>query len=246
MALRDSTKSKPEAANPPAPRTAPEQRQPSGGGRLPAVGRERRPGLAVLAALLILAGGLGATVLVQKAGEKVSAVKITERVAPGQHIPETAIEEIQVAADTPVNFVRWDQRQQLGQLFTASEVAKGTLLTGDMLTQKTGVSTDQAVVGLALKAGQFPPGLRDGDKVRVMWVGRDAAKLPTGTATATPGTPGPGAELASGTVRQVFKNDSAASTSLSLSVLVPTDKSGAIAQASSAGEVALVLLSAPQ
>ncbi|MFJ9521315.1 hypothetical protein ACIRPK_24070 [Kitasatospora sp. NPDC101801] len=204
--------------------------------------RERRPGLAVLAALLVLAGGLGATVLVQKAGEKVSAVKVTERIAPGQHIPTTAIEEIQIAADTPVNFVRWDQLSQLDRYFTASEVAKGTLLTGDMLTQKSGVSTDQAVVGLALKAGQFPPGLRDGDKVRVMWVGRDAAKLPTGTATT--GSPASGAELASGTVRQVFKSDNAASTSLSLSVLVPGDKAGPIAQASSAGEVALVLLSA--
>ncbi|GAA2810763.1 hypothetical protein GCM10010441_39280 [Kitasatospora paracochleata] len=206
--------------------------------------RERRYGLAVMAALLVIAGGLGATVLQQKAGQRVSAVKVTQRVAPGQHIPSAAIEEIKVAEDTPVNFVRWEQRGLLtSRYFTASEVPAGTLLTGMMLTEKVGVATDQSVVGLSLKSGTFPAGLREGDRVRVMWVGRTATQTaPTGGASG--GTPA-GTELAaSATIRQVFKNDNGSSSSLSLNILVPAEKAGAVAQASANGEVALVLLPA--
>jgi len=220
--------------------------QPSGGERLPVVVRERRPGMAIFAVLLIVASGLGATVLVQRAGEKVSAVKVTQRVAPGQHIPAAAIEEIQVAKDTPVPFVRWEQRGQLSsRFFAASDIPAGTLLTGPMLTDKVGVSSDQAVVGLSLKSGQYPAGLREGDRVRVMWVGRDAAKNPAGAAAAIGSSSG-GTELAgNAVVRQVFKAEAGASNAnLSLNVLVPAEKSGPIAQASSAGEIALVLLAA--
>ncbi|MEV7177827.1 hypothetical protein [Kitasatospora sp. NPDC093679] len=200
--------------------------------------------MAVFAALLIVAGGLGATVLVQQAGEKVSAVKVTQRVAPGQHIPQTAIEEIQVAKDTPVSFVRWDQRGQLtSRYFAATDIPAGTLLTGPMLTDKVSVASDQAVVGLSLKAGQYPPGLREGDKVRVWWVGRDAAKNPAGASAASGSS---GTELtSSATVRQVYKAEAGAvNSNLSLNILVPADKAGQVAQAASAGEVALVLLAA--
>ncbi|WP_331727380.1 hypothetical protein OG871_40250 (plasmid) [Kitasatospora sp. NBC_00374] len=232
----------------PAQRSAPSQ--PGGAGdRLPATVRERRPAMAVLAALLILAGGLGGTALVQQAAEKVDAVKVTQRIAPGQAIPASAIQQVQVAKDTDVPFVRWDQRGALtSKYFAASEIPVGTLLTGPMLTTKVSVSSDQAVVGLSLKQGQFPPGLREGDKIRVLWVGKDLAKAPVPGATGT----GQGAASANGlslseaaVVRQVFKADTAApSANLSLSITVAADKSGPIAQAASAGEVALVLLPA--
>ncbi|MFG2845951.1 hypothetical protein ACGF12_22695 [Kitasatospora sp. NPDC048296] len=208
--------------------------------------------MAVLAALLVLAGGLGATALVQQAGQKVDAVKITQRIAPGQSIPDSALQQIRVAKDTDVPFVRWDQRAALtSKYFAAADIPAGTLLTGPMLTTKVGVSSDQAVVGLALKAGQFPPGLREGDKIRVLWVGKDITKAPV-----TGGTPaaGQGSSASNGlvladtaVVRQVFKADSgSAGSNLSLSITVAADKSGPIAQAASAGEVALVLLSADQ
>ncbi|MEV7123720.1 hypothetical protein [Kitasatospora griseola] len=235
---------------------APAQRaaatQSPAGDRLPATVRERRPALAVLAALLILAGGLGGAALYQQAGQKVDAVKITQRIAPGQSIPDSAIQQIQVAKDTDVPFVRWDQRASLtSKYFAAADIPAGTLLTGPMLTSRVGVSSDQAVVGLSLKAGQFPPGLREGDRIRVLWVGKDLTKAPvSGAASAT----GQGSGTSSGlsladtaVVRQVFKTDSgSANSNLSLSITVAADRSGPIAQAASAGEVALVLLSADQ
>ncbi|MFB7376563.1 hypothetical protein ACFC6U_01730 [Kitasatospora purpeofusca] len=244
---------KKSAPNPGAPAQRTASNQPvSAAGRLPATVRERRPALAVLAALLILGGGLAGAALYQQAGQKVEAVKVTQRIAPGQSIPESAIQQIQVAKDTDVPFVRWDQRASLtGKYFAASDIPAGTLLTGPMLTTKVGVSSDQAVVGLSLKAGQFPPGLREGDRIRVLWVGKDLTKAPA--AGATPAA-GQGTGAASGlslaesaVVRQVFKSDSGtAGSNLSLSITVAADKSGPIAQAASASEVALVLLSADQ
>ncbi|MFF4343194.1 hypothetical protein ACFY00_25105 [Kitasatospora sp. NPDC001540] len=221
-------------------------------GRLPAQVRERRPALAVLAALLILAGGLGGMVTYQQAGEKVDAVKVVQRVAPGQGIPASAIEPVRVSKDTDVAYVPWEQRNLLNtKYFAATDIPAGTLLTGSMLTAKGGVAGDQAIVGLSVKTGSYPPGLRAGDRVRVLWVGKDAAKA------GAPGTGTGGAAGAAGanegvvladsaTVREVFKSSGSGNSGLSLSVTVPANRSGGVAQASSFGEVALVLLPAEQ
>ncbi|MCC9309952.1 hypothetical protein LN042_23240 [Kitasatospora sp. RB6PN24] len=201
--------------------------------------------MAILAVLLAAAGGLGSLVMAQKSGEKVSAVEVTQRVAAGEHIPSSALREIQVAKDTSVPFVRWEQRGQLAaKYFAASDIMPSTLLTGPMLTDQPGVTTNQAVVGLSLKSGQYPPGLREGDKVQVVAVGSSAMPAGAGgsaTASPAPGGTTNGSQLASGSVRQVFKSDGS-NSNLSLSVLVPAGTSGAIAQAASAGNVALVLL----
>lgn len=217
--------------------------------RIPTQPRERRPGLAALGLLIVVACGLGTAYLVNAAGERVSAVEITQRIAPGQKIPAEALTEVQVAKDSNLKFVPWEQRGVLtGKYSAAVEIPAGTLLTGPMLTDAAGLAGDQAVVGLALKGGQFPPGLKAGDRVRVVGTGRDAAKsTATGSATAQPGSSG-SAELAgSAIVREVFRpTNGDANAALSLSVIVPASAAGGVTQAASSGDVALVLLpSAP-
>lgn len=59
-----------------------------GGERLPSPPRERKPALAALAVLLILVGALGATLMVMRAGDKVSVVEVVAPVAAGNKIPE--------------------------------------------------------------------------------------------------------------------------------------------------------------
>ncbi|MEV7775411.1 hypothetical protein [Kitasatospora sp. NPDC086791] len=223
---------------------------PAAGPRIPTQPRERRPGVAAFAVLIVLASALGTAVLVRQAGERVAAVEVTQQIAPGQKISASALTQVQVAKDSGVKFVPWEQRDLLISKYTAAvEIPPGTLLTGRMLTDAAGLAADQAVVGLALKSGQFPPGLKAGDRVRVMWVGRDAAAKgtsPAGTATGTPNAQGNNGavELAgSAIVREVFKpGNGDASSALSLSVVVPATASGGVTQAASSGDVALVLL----
>ncbi|MFJ5120927.1 hypothetical protein [Kitasatospora sp. NPDC088548] len=234
----------------PAQRTAAGAAAPaSPASRIPAPARERRPGVAAFAVLVIAGCALGSAYLYQQAGQKVSAVEITTRVAPGQHIPPDAITEVLISKDSGLKYVPWEQRALLtSKYFTASDVPAGTLLVGSMLTDSTGVAGDQAIVGLSLKPGQYPQDLKEGDRVRVMWVGRDA-KAPASGSTPASGAPAGTAgavELApSGTVRQIFHpaNGSVSST-YSLSIVVPAAKAGDITQASSSGDVALVLLPA--
>ncbi|MFD9686788.1 hypothetical protein ACFWXO_13635 [Kitasatospora sp. NPDC059088] len=226
------------------------QPAPAGGPRIPTQPRERRPGLAALAVVIVLGSALGTAVLVRQAGERVAAVEVTQQIAPGQKISAGALTQVQVAKDSGVKFVPWEQRDLLISKYTAAvEIPPGTLLTGRMLTDAAGLAADQAVVGLSLKAGQFPPGLKAGDRVRVMWVGRDAAAKgtsPAGTATGAPNAQGNNGavELApSAIVREVFKpGNGDASSALSLSVVVPATASGGVTQAASSGDVALVLL----
>ncbi len=236
--------------------SAPAQRTPTGipappspASRIPSPVRERRPGVAAFAVLVIAGCALGSAYLYKQAGEKVSAVEITTRVAPGQHIPQDAISEVLISKDSGLKYVPWEQRSLLtSKYFTVSDVPAGTLLVGSMLTDTTGVAGDQAIVGLSLKPGQYPQDLKEGDRVRVMWVGRDA-KAPaaggTPAAAAPAGTAG-AVELApSATVHQVFlPTNGAVSSTYSLSIVVPAAKAGDVTQASSSGDVALVLLPA--
>ncbi|GAA4981532.1 hypothetical protein [Kitasatospora paranensis] len=176
-------------------------------------------------------------------------MEITARVAPGQKIPADALAEVQVAKDSNLKFVPWEQRGILTSKYSAAvEIPAGTLLTGPMLTDAAGLAGDQSVVGLSLKSGQFPPGLKAGDRVRVMWVGRDAAaKGSTSSAAGSQGASGAVELVGSATVREVFKPANGdVSSALSLSVLVPAASSGSVIQAASSGEVGLVLIaSAP-
>ncbi|MGP3971004.1 hypothetical protein [Streptomyces sp. 6N223] len=152
------------------------------GDRLPTPPRERKPALAALAALLVLVGALGATLLVLRAGERIEAIKITEEVPAGQPIPDDAIESVMVADNTGVAYVEWSQRDQLDDFRAATDLVEGSVLVGKMLTTDAGIPEGQALVGVNLQPGHYPPGLEVGDTVDVLLVG-DAAteEEPEGT-----------------------------------------------------------------
>jgi hypothetical protein len=142
------------------------------GDRLPTPPRERKPALAALAVLLILAGALGATMLVMQAGDRVEAVMVTERVPAGQPIPDSAIKSVLVAEDSAVHYVLWSQRGQLQEEYRPSvDLVAGTLLVGEMLTDEETLGRNEVFVGLSLSPNQYPAGLGAGDTVSAYWVG---------------------------------------------------------------------------
>ncbi|GAA5043505.1 hypothetical protein HNP84_004439 [Thermocatellispora tengchongensis] len=157
---------------------------PGGGGalsgpasrKLPVPPRERRPALAALAVLLILGGALATTLLVLRSGDRVSAIRIVQQVGAGQAIPESAMEEVQIA-DTGIAFVHWSQRQRVTQAYARVTLLPGTLLTEQMTMEASDeLGPGKARVGLALKAGQRPAVLNPGDRVQIIYVpGRGSA-----------------------------------------------------------------------
>jgi hypothetical protein len=149
--------------------------------RLPRRPRERRPALAALAVLLILGGALAAGFLVVQSGQRVSAIEISAPVGAGQRIPLSAMEQVQIAAGTGLDYVSWDQASQVARFFTVSAIQPGTLLTRAMVSVSGASVAGKAVVGLALKDGQLPRGLQDGDHVAIYQVSDAQETCPGGS-----------------------------------------------------------------
>ncbi|MDJ0342486.1 hypothetical protein QMK19_22390 [Streptomyces sp. H10-C2] len=212
------------------------------GERLPVAPRERKPALAALAVLLILVGALGATVLVMRAGNRISAIEVTQTVPAGEAIPASAIREVMVADGSDIKYVDWAAKDDLRNYRAATDLVGGTVLVKQMLSSADSqLKAGTAVIGLSLKRGQFPDGLRVGDAVAVYRVGSDAAKSAnsaTGSGTtlltskakvkAVPGGGGDG----------ISSGDSA------YSIIVDQSDAGPLTLAASAGEVSLVLVPA--
>ncbi|WP_311704029.1 hypothetical protein [Streptomyces litchfieldiae] len=221
---------------------------PAAGDRLPTPPRERRPALAALAALLVLAGALGATVLVMRAGDRVEAIQITERVPAGSRIPESAISSVLVAEDSSVNYVLWSQREQvLGELRAGADLVAGSVLVGEMLSGEEALAADEVVVGVSLQPGQYPSGLEAGDTVAAYWVGDDAPPGSDGSeaeASTEPGAPVTDAVIAErATVATIHSSDeSTGNSALPVTLRVHTDHVAALTRAAAQGEVSLVIV----
>jgi hypothetical protein len=210
--------------------------------------RERKPALAALAVLLILVGALGATVMVMRAGDKISVVQITQTVAAGDRIPAGAIHEVDVSSDSGVDFIRWNQRGDLTSHYrAATDLTAGSLLVTSMITdQDNSVPAGKSVVGLSLKEGQYPDGLRIGQTVAAYYVGQDD-KDSSDSGSAGAGS-GASDTLISAhlTIRSADSGGDSIGGSGDLQVTVVADNAdaAALADAAAAQDVALVLVPA--
>ncbi|GAA2624241.1 hypothetical protein GCM10010411_70890 [Actinomadura fulvescens] len=211
----------------------------SGGQRLPVAPRERKPALAALAVLLILGGALASAYLVMASGQRVSAIRIVQPVAAGQRIPPSALQEVQVG-DTGVEyFIRWSERAKVTRTYAAVPLVKGALLTNGMVSEAPEAERGRVIVGLALKPGQLPAGVRELDG------GARVSLYAVGTGTGSSG-PRPGTVLSTNAIVVSIggsgKSDRLRGDQTPVNVAVPPGEAAAIAQAASAGAVALALL----
>ncbi|MFE0672616.1 hypothetical protein [Streptomyces sp. NPDC058867] len=224
--------------------------QPSVGDRLPTPPRERKPALAALAVLLILVGALGATMLVLQAGDRVEVVRVTSDIQAGESVGEN-VESVLVAEDTSINYVEWSKLKTLQGLKAKSTIYKGTVVIGEMFADQVGVTEGKATVGLSLKAGQFPAGLKAGDVVAAYQVGSRSGSNSNSDADADTGSGGAAAGggnnliVDEATVTSVPGGDGdelVGSSNLAVTVTVDADRAAPLALAASNGEVAIVLV----
>lgn len=137
------------------------------GRRMPGARRERKPALAILAVLLIAAGALAAGAMVERSGQRVDAIEVTQAIQQDEQIPAGAIREVQIGADSGVNYVSWQFHSQVSQYFATTQIPKGTLLNNGMLSRTSSLPNGDSEVGLALKDGQVPVNLQAGDTIDV-------------------------------------------------------------------------------
>jgi hypothetical protein len=140
------------------------------GRRLPSAPRERKPALAALAVLLIVGCALGTGFLVIQSGKRVAAIEINENVGQGQKIPLSALTEVEIASNSGLQYVPWNQAAQVSRFYAGSAIPAGTLLTNSMVTESAASTAGRDVLGLPLKDGEFPRGLQVGDHVDIYQV----------------------------------------------------------------------------
>ncbi|MEU0576177.1 hypothetical protein ABZ465_02495 [Streptomyces griseoincarnatus] len=220
---------------------------PSVGERLPAPPRERKPALAALAVLLILVGALGATMLVLQAGDRIEVVKITEEIPAGQSVNKSNTTSVMVADDPGINYVKWSQFDALKKLKAVTTIPGGVVAVGEMFGAEAKVPEGKALVGLSLKEGQYPAGIKSGVTVAAYRVG--------GTSRSGSGDDADGGSAGSAGgdsvivdkalvnyVQEKGGDDLVSSTNLPVTLLVDDAQAAALTQAATNGEVALVLV----
>ncbi|KAB1986925.1 hypothetical protein [Streptomyces triticiradicis] len=216
---------------------------PATGERLPTPPRERKPALAALAVLLILVGALGATMLVLRAGDRVEVVKVTSDIQAGESV-EGHVTSVLVADDPSIHYVRWEQRAELGKFKAKSTIYKGTVVVGEMFAEGSSLPAGKVSVGVSLKEGQYPVGIKAGDTVAVYRVG-DTASGGRGSSGSPGSSSADGAPIVErAKVGHVQDQDDSAigSTSLPVTLVVDSGQAASVAAAASANQVALVIV----
>lgn len=213
--------------------------QPPVGERLPTAPRERKPALAALAVLLILLGALGATTLVLRAGDRIEVVEVTSDIEPGESVSDKNVTSVMVAADDSLNYVKWSQLAALKKLKARTTIYAHTVVMGQMFAAGDTLPAGKAVVGVALKEGQYPADIKAGDTVAVYNVDTsDSSSDKTDSSDTSSG----GMIVDSAKVSKVSdSSDATISTgNLSVTLLVDQSDAAAVARAASAGAVAVV------
>ncbi|TLS41961.1 hypothetical protein FE633_33315 [Streptomyces montanus] len=221
--------------------------QPAMGERLPAPPRERKPALAALAVLLILVGALGATMLVLRAGDRIEVVKVTKDIQAGESVTDSNVTSVMVSADSGVDYVEWSKLGSLKKLKAKSTIFKGSVAVGQMFGPKSTLPAGKAVVGLSLKEGQYPVGIKEGDVVAAYGVGDSAGSTPSDDATGSGDTStDTGSDTPIVTDARVTSVPDAggdatiSSTNKQITVTVDESDAAALTRAAAANQVSLV------
>ena len=126
----------------------------------------------------ILAGGLlvvfcaaAVATYTARLGHRHAVLVVTRAVSAGAALTDADLGEVRLPADPALHPVAASQRSRVVGRVTSVNLAPGTLLADNELATGPQADRDHAVVGLALKSGQYPSGLRPLDRVLLVDTG---------------------------------------------------------------------------
>ena len=221
---------------------------------LPVAPRSRRPLVAVASAVLVCASVAGFVSIYSSAGQKTAVIVVIQPIGQGQSITAADLGQVEVSVPSGVDTITVADASELAGKRASVAISAGSLLVPGDLTSAPVLESGDAVVGIALKDGQYPvTGLTPGDAVTIVQTASPGAPLaaPTGgamTATAQSGTASDGSAatgilVPDATIFATGAPSSAgAGDSLLVSVEIPATLAPAVATAATAGQVSLVLL----
>jgi Flp pilus assembly protein CpaB len=210
-------------------RPAPTDR--AGRARLPVQSRDRRPALAALALLLVIAGGLGAALVVYRTGQKTDVLVATHEIKPGSRITDGDLGVARVSHDAG-SVIKAADRGALVGTYAITDIPGDTLLNPGMFQSRDVIPDGALVVGVSVDQDARPAGgVAAGDVVRVF-----AASKQNNNGN----NDQPVELIAAARVVDVRTTDSGGATIVSL--LVGQDDAEALVVANAAGTIALAEL----
>jgi SAF domain-containing protein len=199
--------------------------------RLPRPPGRRRPGLAVVAVLLIVLGAAIAGLLALRIDERVPVLVARDEIEVGHKITADDLAVARMATEG-VTVIPADRTSAVIGQYATQTITQGRLIDKGMLDSAGLLAPGQAAVGVALKAGRFPSeGLEPGDIVQVVRAADGVGKVIAPKAIVSEvANPSEGSFGSSGGDTTV------------VTIVVPDRVSPAVAAAGMADQVSLVLL----
>jgi Flp pilus assembly protein CpaB len=194
--------------------------------------RQKRPGYAAIAIVLIVGLGALGAYFYSKAGEKTPVVVVTKDVPAGHRITRDDLSTVNVAGG--VTAIAGSHLDSVVGQVAAVELLPNTLLQRAMVTSASPLPAGSSMVGVELKPGQLPAaGVTDGAHVQVL-------QLPNKNTTSASSSPQNATVLATSATVYDSASDPSQTGGTLVTLIVPSDEAAPIAAASSAGLVALV------
>lgn len=194
--------------------------------RINPVAPKRMKGVLFMGAMVILIGALFSGIASAQAGDRSSVLAVAKPVPAGHIITAADVETVKISADPKLRPIAASNQSSVIGHTAAVSLVPGTLLTSTAIGPASELARNEAQIGLSLKAGQFPPKLAPGQRVRV--IGVDAGISSTLVESAVVVSFGPGST-----------NDAGSAV---VAINVPTDNLNSVASAASSGHVSLGLL----
>jgi len=216
--------------------------------RFRGIGPRRRPVVAIASLALIASCVAIFTSVYLHAGNRVAVLAVVRNVPLGREITSSDLGVVQLSLSAALSPVPAKDISHVVGRVAAVSLVRGTLISPSELAVRGAVAQGEAVVGVATKVGQLPAaGVTDGDTVNVILTGSPIA-LANGTASAPPNASATGDQVEVGgvlasnvTVTGVAIPSSSPDT-IVVSVLIPSSLAPIVANASAAGQAALVLV----
>jgi hypothetical protein len=132
-----------------------------------------------LVAVVVVAGLLNLMVL-SATSHRYPYLAVARTVSAGQVIGDGDLKVVDLAGASGLNALPASQRSKIVGRAATVRLQEGSLVPVDVVGIPDGLRPGQALVALGLKAGQYPPGLRDGDRVMVVATGTAVSAVPAG------------------------------------------------------------------
>lgn len=194
--------------------------------------RQKRPGYAALAVVLIVGLAAVGAYFYSQAGKKIPVVVVTTDVPVGHRIQRSDLSTVRVAGG--VTAIGGANLNSVVGQTAVVELLPNTLLQRSMVTSAPAVNSSDAQVGVAVTPGQIPAeGLSPGDTVEIL-------QLPPKNMGGSSAPPPSATVLANTAAVFSSATDPSQSGGMLLTLVVSKSVAAAVATASNAGLIALI------